>query len=56
MQGNVKDPAVESSSGHDSLDQAALDAVSVWRFKPATLHGKPVAVYYRLTINFKADE
>lgn len=55
-QGHVQDPVVESSSGHDSLDQAALEAVSAWTFKPATLHGKPVAVYYRLTINFKADE
>lgn len=55
-QGNVKDPVVESSSGHDSLDQAAVEAVSAWRFKPATLHGKPVAVFYRLTINFKAED
>lgn len=55
-QGRVQDPAVETSSGHASLDQAALDAISTWTFKPATLHGKPVAVVYRLTINFKADE
>ena len=55
-QGHVQDPVVESSSGHEALDQAALDAVSAWTFKPATLHGKPVAVYYRLTINFRADD
>ncbi len=55
-QGNVQDPVVEGSSGHESLDQAALDAVSTWTFKPATLHGKPVAVFYWLTINFKADD
>lgn len=54
-QGQVKDPAVEGSSGHEALDQAALEAISAWRFKPATLHGKPVAVYFWLTINFKAD-
>ena len=34
------------------LDQAAIDAVSKWRFKPATLHGRPVRVYYNLTVNF----
>jgi len=55
-QGKVQTPTVEGSSGHASLDQAALDAVSTWAFKPATLHGKPVAVVYTLTINFKADE
>jgi periplasmic protein TonB len=35
------------------LDQAAVDAVSQWRFEPATLNGKPVAVYYTLTVNFR---
>lgn len=34
------------------LDQAAADAIKSWRFKPATLNGKPVAVYYTLTVNF----
>jgi periplasmic protein TonB len=35
------------------LDQAAVDAVKVWKFEPATLNGKPVAVIYNLTINFQ---
>ena len=34
------------------LDQAAADAIKSWSFKPATLNGKPVAVYYTLTVNF----
>lgn len=34
------------------LDQAAVDAVKTWRFKPATLHNKPVKVYFNLTVNF----
>lgn len=34
------------------LDQAAAEAVKKWRFKPATLNGKPVDVYYNLTVNF----
>ena len=34
------------------LDKAAVDAVRTWRFKPATLHGRPVKVYYNLTVNF----
>lgn len=35
------------------LDQAAVDAVKQWTFKPATLDGKPVAVLFNLTVNFK---
>jgi len=27
--------------------------VQQWKFKPATLNGKPVAVYYNLTVNFQ---
>jgi protein TonB len=34
------------------LDKAAMDAVRTWRFKPATLHGRPVKVYYNLTVHF----
>jgi protein TonB len=34
------------------LDKAAADAVAKWKFKPATLNGKPVDVYYNLTVNF----
>lgn len=51
-QGKVIGPAVAESSGNAELDQAALDAVSTWTFRPATLKGKPVAVNYTLTINF----
>lgn len=35
------------------LDQAAVEAVKTWRFKPATLHGRPVKVYFYLTVNFQ---
>ena len=35
------------------LDSAASDAVSKWKFRPATLNGKPVAVIYNLTVNFR---
>jgi periplasmic protein TonB len=35
------------------LDQAAANAVKSWRFRPATLHGRPVSVYYNLTVNFQ---
>ncbi|MFL6198275.1 MAG: energy transducer TonB [Thermoanaerobaculia bacterium] len=35
------------------LDKAAIDAVRTWRFKPATLHDRPVKVYFNLTVNFQ---
>lgn len=34
------------------LSEAAETAVKQWKFTPATLNGKPVAVYYNLTVNF----
>lgn len=35
------------------LDAAAVDSVDRWVFEPARLDGKPVSVYYNLTINFR---
>ncbi len=35
------------------LAEAAAEAVKKWKFEPATLNGKPVAVYYNLTVNFR---
>ena len=37
------------------LDQAALDAVKQWQFRPGTLHGEPVDTIFNLTVNFKLD-
>jgi TonB family protein len=34
------------------LDQAATDAVRQWKFQPALLNGKPVAVIVTMTVNF----
>ncbi len=38
------------------LDQAAAEAVKQWKFKPALKDGKPVAVTFNLTVNFKLGE
>ena len=37
------------------LDKAAVDAIKTWKFKPAMKAGKPVKVYYVLTVNFQVD-
>jgi TonB family protein len=34
------------------LDQGVLDALSLWTFQPATLAGRPVRAWYRVTLNF----
>lgn len=34
------------------LDKAAVDSIKTWKFEPATLNGKPVDVYFNLTVNF----
>jgi len=35
------------------LEESATSAVKSWKFKPATLNGRPVSVYYNLTVNFR---
>ena len=38
------------------LGLAAAEAVCGWRFRPATLDGEPVKVYYVLTVNFEVEK
>jgi len=35
-----------------SLSQAAIEATLQWNYSPATLDGKPVAVFYYITVDF----
>jgi hypothetical protein len=51
-QGIMEYPAILSPSD-PVLALTALDALRKWRFKPALLDGKPVRVYYNLTVNFR---
>jgi len=39
-------------SGPPSLTQAAIDAVSQWRYKPYLLNGSPVEIETQITVNF----
>jgi len=38
--------------GHPLLDDAALDAVRQWRYRPTLLHGRPVSVIMSVTVRF----
>ncbi len=35
------------------FDRAAIDAIRRWKFRPATLDGRPVDVFFNLTMNFR---
>ena len=35
------------------LGEAAREAVSQWRFRPAMVRGEPIDVYYTVTVNFR---
>jgi protein TonB len=48
--GNVADARVARSI--PLLDQAALDAVKQWQFKPATLKGEAVPVIVQIEMTF----
>jgi len=40
-------------SPDELLSEAAVEAIRQWTFKPALCDGRPVGVYYNLTINFQ---
>jgi len=45
--GSVSEVRVRQSSGSPVLDQAAIDTVRNWKFRPATVDDQPVAEWYR---------
>jgi TonB family protein len=51
-QGIPTEIRVERPAGH-GLDENAIAAVSQYRFRPATLDGKPIAVRIRIEITFR---
>ena len=54
-EGRVADVAVVESSGHPMLDEAAVDAVSRWRFEPARRGGLPTGHRLRVPIRFALE-
>jgi protein TonB len=53
-QGNVIDMKVVS--GHPLLYQAALDALSKWKYEPTYLNDEPIAVELVVTITFQLSQ
>lgn len=55
-EGFAKDVRVKQTSGYARLDNAALEAVKRWRFRPARRDGQAVDTEYELPIHFKLKE
>jgi len=53
-EGEVTNPTIANSSGHEDLDQAALPCVTSWKYKPAIQEGKPVAAEWKANVVWKA--
>jgi protein TonB len=43
---------LDSSSGHEKLDRAAIEAVKKWSFVPAKRSNQPVSAYVLVPVNF----
>ena len=52
-EGRTKAIEINTSSGHDMLDQAAIEALKKWRFVPARASGKPVETWVKIPIEFQ---
>lgn len=55
-EGAIREPLLfDRRDGMRGLDLEALDAVCSWRFRPATIAGRPVQVLYVLTLSVGHD-
>ena len=54
-EGEVKQAKVTKSSGHDILDDAALEYGKNLKFEPALREGKPTSVWLTWTINYNLE-
>ena len=53
--GRAAQVSIAASSGHEVLDEAALDAVRHWHFVPAKRGGQPVDSWVNVPINFNLE-
>lgn len=52
VDGKAETVKVDTSSGHQKLDQAAIDAVKKWSFIPAKRSNQPISAYVLVPVNF----
>jgi TonB family protein len=51
--GSVKDIAVASSSGNETLDETAKSCVSAWKYRAATKDGVAVEVPWKAVVSWR---
>ena len=49
--GRISQPVVVEKLGNPALSYSALESIRKWVFRPATLDGRPVTVFYTATID-----
>ena len=55
-EGKVTEAKIDTSSGFERLDEAALkEALRTWRLLPGTQGGKPVTMQYKFKVVFKIE-
>jgi len=52
-EGRTKAIEINRSSGHDTLDRAATEAIKKWRFVPARAGTKPIEAWVKVPIEFQ---
>jgi protein TonB len=55
-EGRAGEVKLQTSSGFDILDRAALQTVKTWKFSPATRFGQPVTQWFLVPIKFSLEE
>jgi protein TonB len=55
IDGNVVDSRIEKSSGHKQLDQAAVAGLSLCKFRPGTVDGKPEESWTKIQYVWKLE-
>ena len=53
-EGNIVD--LKILHGHPLLNDAAIEAVKRWRYRPMLLNGQPIEVVTTITVNFSFQE
>ena len=51
--GNATQAEIRTSSGYDRLDQAAMDGIRKWRFKPGTSNGTPQTMWVNVPMKWE---
>ncbi len=52
VNGGVADVRLAGSSGHSILDQAAMNSVRGWSFRPGTSGGRPKQMWVEVPVSF----